>query len=123
MFEIDLYESPEPVANFGNDIDLVDCLNQTVHFYDLSYMDTTNATYSWSFPGGTPSSSTDRDPVVDYANPGVYNATLTVTNDFGTDSRTITAVVEHVADLAEVPVEQDFEVAALPEYWNLEKSG
>ena len=120
VFEIDLYETPAPVANFGNDIDQVDCLDQTVHFYDLSYMDTTNATYSWSFPGGSPSSSTDRDPVVNYPNPGIYDATLTVTNDQGSDTRMITAVVEHVAELAEVPVEEDFEVAALPDYWSIE---
>lgn len=122
VFEVDLFEQPAPVANFGNDRQTVDCLDQTVRFFDLSYMDTTNATYNWSFPGGSPTSSTDRDPVVNYPNTGVYEATLTVTNDFGTDSRTITAVVEHVAELAQTPVNEDFETGALPQYWSVENS-
>jgi hypothetical protein len=35
-------------------------------------------TYSWYFPGGTPSVSTDKDPVITYNNCGVYDVTLTV---------------------------------------------
>lgn len=120
VFEIDLYETPAPVANLGVDKDRVDCLDQTVHFYDLSYMDTVNATYLWSFPGGIPSTSTDRDPIVNYPNPGIYNATLTVTNDHGTDSKTLNAVVEHIADLATIPFGEDFNQAMLPENWNIE---
>ncbi|MDR0803408.1 M43 family zinc metalloprotease [Fluviicola sp.] len=37
------------------------------------------ATYFWSFPGGTPSSSTSVSPTVTYATVGTYNASLTVT--------------------------------------------
>ncbi|MNK01893.1 Pregnancy-associated plasma protein-A [compost metagenome] len=38
------------------------------------------ATYSWSFPGGTPATSTAANPTVTYATPGTYNANLTVTS-------------------------------------------
>jgi len=38
----------------------------------------------WSFPGGTPSSSTLENPQVVYTNSGVYNTTLTLYNDFDT---------------------------------------
>ena len=41
-------------------------------------------TYTWSFPGGTPSTATGIGPFnVTYANYGVYNATLTVTDANG----------------------------------------
>ncbi len=47
----------------------------------------TVATYSWSFPGGTPSTSTSAGPVtVTYNTIGVYNAILTV----GTPTNTLT---------------------------------
>lgn len=41
----------------------------------------------WSFPGGEPSSSTGKDPVVRYPQAGTFNVTLTVAN--GTDSSSI----------------------------------
>ncbi len=44
-------------------------------------------TYAWSFPGGSPSSATTQNPTVNYASPGVYPATLTVT-DGGSNSST-----------------------------------
>jgi len=46
-------------------------------------------TYSWSFPGGTPSTSTDPNPVVTYATAGSYDASLTVTNNAGQGSSTL----------------------------------
>lgn len=39
--------------------------------------------YSWSFPSGTPSTSTSATPAVSYANPGTYKAFLTVKNSKG----------------------------------------
>lgn len=35
-------------------------------------------TYSWSFPGGTPATSTDKNPVVTYSQVGTYDVTLIV---------------------------------------------
>ena len=43
-------------------------------------------TYQWSFPGGSPAFSTQVNPTVTYSTPGVYNATLTATNNLGTDT-------------------------------------
>ncbi len=43
-------------------------------------------TYDWVFEGGTPSSSTDRNPTgITYDSEGTYNVQLTVTNSLGTD--------------------------------------
>jgi hypothetical protein len=41
------------------------------------------STVSWSFPGGTPASSTNKKPTVVYNTSGTFNATLTVTNTWG----------------------------------------
>jgi PKD repeat protein len=43
-------------------------------------------TWNWEFEGGTPYLSSQPNPVVTYATAGVYNVSLVVTNDFGTDS-------------------------------------
>ncbi|MEM9784124.1 MAG: IPT/TIG domain-containing protein [Pseudomonadota bacterium] len=49
-----------------------------------------NATsFSWSFPGGTPaSSSAETPPVVTYPGPGTYTVTLTASNSAGSDTDT-----------------------------------
>ncbi len=57
----------------------------TVSFFS----DTDNADeILWSFPGGTPSTSTDPKPIVTYAEPGEYTVTLSATNAFGTNAIT-----------------------------------
>jgi PKD repeat protein len=43
---------------------------------------------TWEYPGGTPSSSTDKNPVVTYNLAGTYPVTLRVTNNRGTDTET-----------------------------------
>jgi len=73
-----------PVADFSGTPQTV-CQNQQVTFTDQS----TNAdSWSWSFPGATPSSSTAQNPVVTYTSPGIHDVTLTVTNAFGSDTKT-----------------------------------
>jgi uncharacterized protein (TIGR02145 family) len=42
--------------------------------------------WNWSFPGGSPSTSTNQNPTVTYNSAGVYDVTLTVENDFGSDT-------------------------------------
>jgi len=60
----------------------------TVNFTDLSSNGPTS--WSWSFPGGTPSSSTAQNPSVTYNSAGTYSVTLTVTNGGGSDIETKT---------------------------------
>lgn len=47
-----------------------------------------NLSYNWSFPGGTPSSSSSPNPTVKYANAGNYNVSLTVNDGGSTDTET-----------------------------------
>ena len=60
------------------------CPGTCTNFTNLS----TNATsFSWSFPGGTPSTSTDVNPTnICYNVPGNYDVTLVGTNAFGSDT-------------------------------------
>lgn len=55
-------------------------------------------TWNWSFPGGTPASSTIQNPVIAYNTPGIYNVTLIVGNAGGSDTLTMTNYIT-VADI------------------------
>jgi PKD repeat protein len=63
-----------------------------IDFFDLSANFPTS--WSWSFPGGTPSSSNLENPTgIQYNTPGCYNVSLTVTNAFGSDTYTIVCFI------------------------------
>jgi hypothetical protein len=54
------------------------CRSSDLVFYDDSY-DHITSRY-WEFEGGTPSTSTEQDPVVVYAEPGNFDVKLTVSD-------------------------------------------
>ena len=81
---------PLPVADFSANPTTV-MEGESVQFTDISTGAPT--TYSWSFPGGTPSTSTLQNPSVTYSIFGTYDVTLTVTNESGSDSETKTAYI------------------------------
>ncbi len=58
--------------------------------------------YSWSFPGGTPSTGTSKNPLVTYNTTGTFPVSLTVTNAYGTDTETKTAYI--TVNLPQAPV-------------------
>ncbi|HPH82063.1 MAG TPA: PKD domain-containing protein [Flavobacteriales bacterium] len=64
----------------------------SVGFIDLSVGGSTS--WSWSFPGGSPSTSTLENPTIVYNTPGIYEVGLTVSNAFGSDSIVKTAYIE-----------------------------
>ncbi len=67
-------------------------------------------TYSWSFPGGTPSSDVIENPVVNYANPGYYDVTLTATSPNGSTTTIKNAMIYVSGNWPEFtgPTVQDF---------------
>jgi len=99
-----------PVAAFANAPSLV-CPGQPVQFYENSGYQP--ASWSWSFPGGTPSTSTQMNPLVTYAAPGTYAATLTVSNSQGSHTVTVPNVVT-VLGTGVYPAFADFENGQLP---------
>lgn len=87
------YEVPAvpPTANFTMSATNI-CLNQCISLTDIS-LDAPTA-WNWSFPGGTPSSSTLQNPTsVCYNTPGTYNVTLQACNINGCDSYSQTVIV------------------------------
>jgi PKD repeat protein len=70
------------------------CVGSIVKFNDVST--TTAHSISWTFPGGTPSSSTLSNPTVMYTTPGVYMVSMTISDSLNnytfTDSNFITVV-------------------------------
>ena len=72
----------EPVANFSANFTNI-AVGGQVQFTDLSTG--TPTTWSWSFPGGTPATSTlQNPPLITYNTGGQYSVTLTITNIWGT---------------------------------------
>lgn len=67
------------------------CAGNPVYFSDRSSQSPT--AWSWSFPGGTPSTAADSIVSVIYDQPGTYDVTLTVSNDQGSRSITRTEIV------------------------------
>ncbi|WP_210515445.1 M43 family zinc metalloprotease [Hymenobacter terricola] len=87
-----------PVVTFQASATTV-CEGSAVTFNDYSYnadLTAPGTSYAWQFPGGTPGTSTQRNPVVTYATGGVYDVTLTVTTPGGSGTRTRPALVQVV---------------------------
>lgn len=78
-----------PISYFTADTQYLPITGGSINFYDM----TTNVptSWSWSFPGGNPSTSNVRNPTnISYTQTGAYTVSLTATNQYG--SNTYTAV-------------------------------
>ena len=62
-------------ADFGSD-QRVGCSPMTVKFFDSSLGDILE--WEWEFPGGTPASSSDQNPVIQYNTVGLFDVRLTI---------------------------------------------
>lgn len=78
-----------PIADFGSNAISI-CAGSTISFRDQTWNATPTA-WSWQFPGGSPSSSNDSMPVIQYTSPGNYDVSLTVSSSAGTATLTRTA--------------------------------
>jgi PKD repeat protein len=75
----------QPVADFtasATDINI----GNSVTFTDTSMENPTS--WSWTFDGGTPATSTAQNPVITYNTVGVFDVTLVATNAQGSDTET-----------------------------------
>jgi len=70
-------------TNFKADTTII-AVDQSVHFTDQSAG--SPQTWSWTFEGGNPSSSTETNPIVNYDQPGFYTVKLVVTRPGSVDS-------------------------------------
>ncbi|PHR31072.1 MAG: hypothetical protein COA38_09015 [Fluviicola sp.] len=99
--------SSSPIAAFS-----IDCpAAGTGHCFslsDLSINATVGTNYTWYFPGGTPATSTDQNPVVCYDTPGEYDVAMVVDNGFAIDSIYTTNAV-YVEYTSQLPYFEGFE--------------
>lgn len=113
-WESDLYSSvpSAPVASFSaNNVNI--CVGQSVQFTSTSTGQPTS--YSWTFQGGTPATSTTQNPSVTYNTAGTYDVSLTVTNANGNDIETQTGYITVTgASSNTLPVNEGFTATAFP---------
>lgn len=108
-----------PVAVINSD-NTVRCPGANVQFYGSSAGGLATS-YQWSFPGGNPSTSTAQNPVVNYSSLGTYNVSLTLTNQFGTDTEIQNGYVEISTNGTDVFFSEDFENGTLAQnQWTVE---
>ena len=92
-FDLDGIEflTPPLIADFTANI-VTPCFGSAVNFSDNSTGSPT--AWNWTFPGGTPGTSTLQDPSnIQYNTPGMYDVTLTVTNAVTSATVTKTAYI------------------------------
>lgn len=101
------------------------CAGTPVSFTDLSFHNVVSR--SWSFPGGSPATSTEANPVVTYTEPGIYSVSLTVSDGTASLTTTQNAAVTVMANPGQMPpVAEGFEdLSALngPEWYAVNPTG
>ena len=96
-------------ADFTSDTSFP-CPGAAVQFIDASTGNVSS--WLWTFPGGTPSSSTSANPVVTYAASGTYDVTLTVSDGSTNSSLTQTSFITTLG--SNLPLSESFEVSSFP---------
>lgn len=82
------------------------CAGESIGFSDESLYNPTS--WQWSFPGGIPATSTNENPTVQYPSAGMFDVSLTVTNDQGTETFTFIDYIQ-VESSGGVLFAEDFE--------------
>jgi len=75
------------------------CVPHATEFIDYSSDNTTS--WNWTFEGGTPATSTQQDPVINYNTPGEYLVTLIASNADGSDTATAQVQIYNMAPVAD----------------------
>lgn len=87
--------NPDPPVAVASTFFSEVCDGSVVTFFDESTGDVDSR--NWQFPGAFPSTSTAAGPSVTYPGPGLYTATLNVSNGFGSDQTQLTVRVSPLA--------------------------
>jgi hypothetical protein len=119
LWESDVFVSAAPTVQFSaSDTNICpgNCtqfINETI---DLGQQ------WQWYFPGGTPSSSTDLNPIICYQNIGSYDVSLVASNPNGSDSVFVQDYinVQFAINGAPLPLSEGFESGSVtPTDWSL----
>ena len=121
-----------PTIDFAFD-NALGCEGIEVDFEDNSFGadEDPSWVWSWSFPGGTPSSSSDPNPTVTYNAAGTYNVSLSITTAAGSDVKTVqnAVVVNELGSDLSGPIFESIEDASFPNNsgtindWSIETPG
>jgi len=98
-----------PISQISSDIQ-TGCAGATIQFTGNSSGGAATS-YQWSFPGGTPATSTLQNPVVTYNANGSYSVTLTTSNQYGSNTSTQTNYITISNAATQVFYFEDFETA------------
>jgi PKD repeat protein len=115
VWEAPLYEASELMVDFSSAYGSFVCPGEDMHFVDHSVA-SADATYLWSFPGATPSTSTEKYPTVSYATSGIFDVTLTVTDNGVSESLTKQAYIQSTIPSITCQT-TDFESGSIPLTW------
>lgn len=83
------------------------CAGDSISFSDATYNAATG--WTWTINGGTPSSSTEQNPVVHFNTPGVYTVSLSATDGSATDIETKSQVITVLSPGTGLPFYEGFE--------------
>lgn len=99
-------------AEFSTEMKVI-CSGTTIDFLDESYHDPSS--WSWTFQGGSPATSSSQNPSVTYNTPGIYSVTLTATNSTGSVTQTKSQYIKVVSENGIPPIQEGFEyVSSIP---------
>jgi PKD repeat protein len=93
-------------AEFTSDKTAV-CKGDVVKFQDASYNKATS--WNWSFQGGSPANSKEKNPTVTYNTPGTYSVTLTASDGTTSDTQSKTMYIRVLPSSATLPFFEGFE--------------
>ena len=102
-------------AQFESNLQVI-CAGNDITFIDDSYSNVTG--WNWTFEGGSPASSTEANPVINYTTPGIYEVTLEVTDGVSTVSTSIDNYIVVLANHGTgLPYSQNFEsLTTIPDF-------
>ena len=121
IYESNLVENPsEVIARITADklSQTAVCAIDSFYFDDYSFLSHPGASWQWTFPTGSPSSSTLRNPAVYFQNPGQHLAILQVTDGTSqtdTDSLYVTLSMFNF----QPGIQEDFQQEFLPQGWSV----
>lgn len=121
IWETALFEPSQLIADFSADFKNFYCPGDTLHFVPHAVAGA-NATYQWSFPGATPSTSTDMYPDVVYQSTGTFDVQLIVTENGVSDTAVKYGFIETIPSVAGL-VSENFESGTFDMNWKLKGTG
>lgn len=100
------------------------CAGDVVNFDDQSF-NVVNG-WTWTFDGGTPSSSIGQNPAVTYDTPGLYTVTLAATDGPNNDTEIKTSYIRVLPAAQSIPFNESFEAYTTLsgiEQWEVDNPG